>query len=301
MYIADRLRALGVPVTVHEPELYLSIPGAVRGARRRGRQRDAIASRPPSFARSTDGEEVSGELVYVPSTYAGGTADLFDTPMSAARPSIGREAEGDPVAGNIVLTEGYSMPGPFMPSSGAARSRRSTSTRATRSTKGSARRSGERRPTSRSRASRGRRLRASRTPMVNGSRRSRRAGRFAWACGRGCARAGRDVSCRSPRSAARRSRRVSPGPWPLRLAGTSASATTRPVMRRFSSSRACCTPFATASSGRSESPGGPDIRPAVMPARHGSRTHSPTRSTSGASLTSTSIRPAAPVRPRTKK
>ena len=110
MYIADRLRDLGVPVTVHEPELYLSIP-----ERSEVRVVDdgslTIASRPPSFARSTDGEEVSGELVYVPSTYAGGTADLFDTPMSAARPSIGREAEGDPVAGNIVLTEGYSMPG----------------------------------------------------------------------------------------------------------------------------------------------------------------------------------------------
>ena len=89
MYIADRLRDLGVPVTVHEPELYLSIPERSEVRVRRRRQPDDCGRRPPSFARSTNGEEVSGELVYVPSTYAGGTADLFDTPMSAARPSIG--------------------------------------------------------------------------------------------------------------------------------------------------------------------------------------------------------------------
>jgi hypothetical protein len=101
-YIAGRLRGLGVPATVHDPELYLSIPERSE-LRVIGSSGDAIASRPPSFARSTNGEETSGELVYVPSTYAGGTASLFDTPMAAAT--------GDSVAGKIVLTEGYSMPG----------------------------------------------------------------------------------------------------------------------------------------------------------------------------------------------
>jgi N-acetylated-alpha-linked acidic dipeptidase len=101
-YIAERLRRLGVPVTVHDPELYLSIPERSE-LRVLGSGGAAIRSRPPSFARSTSGEEMSGELVYVPSTYAGGTASLFDTPMAA----VGEQA----VEGKIVLTEGYSMPG----------------------------------------------------------------------------------------------------------------------------------------------------------------------------------------------
>ena len=101
-YIAERLRRLGVPVTVHDPDLYLSIPERSE-LRVLGAGGAAIRSRPPSFARSTNGDETSGELVYVPSTYAGGTASLFDTPMAA----VGEQA----VEGRIVLTEGYSMPG----------------------------------------------------------------------------------------------------------------------------------------------------------------------------------------------
>ncbi|HEY7473807.1 MAG TPA: M28 family peptidase [Vicinamibacterales bacterium] len=101
-YIAERLRRLGIPTTVHDPELFLSIPERSE-LRVIGSGSDTIASRPPSFARSTNGEETSGELVYVPSTYAGGTASLFDTPMAA----VGAQA----VEGKVVLTEGYSMPG----------------------------------------------------------------------------------------------------------------------------------------------------------------------------------------------
>jgi len=101
-YIAERLRALGVPFTVHRPDLFLSIPERaelhVEG--------DAIRCRPPAFARSTGGAEMSGAICYVPSTYAGGTGDLFDTP-SAASASLA----SDPVAGRVVVTEGYSMPG----------------------------------------------------------------------------------------------------------------------------------------------------------------------------------------------
>src|SRR5512140_2313381 len=101
-YIASRLRAFGIPVSLHDPELYLSIPGpsevTVSG--------ETIRSRPPAFARSTGASAVAGELVYVPSKYAGGTMDLFDAPAAAA--SSGGE---DPVRGRIVITEGYSMPG----------------------------------------------------------------------------------------------------------------------------------------------------------------------------------------------
>src|SRR6185503_11132356 len=79
-YIAERLRALGVSVIVHRPDLFLSIPERaelhVDG--------DAIACRPPAFALSTGGAEISGALCYVPSKYAGGTGDLFDTPSAAS-------------------------------------------------------------------------------------------------------------------------------------------------------------------------------------------------------------------------
>jgi peptidase M28-like protein len=109
-FIVERLQALGVPVTVHAPDLYISLPERAEltvtgkaGAR-------AIRARPPSFARSTGGAAISGEICYVPSNYAAGTASLFDTPDAASR--TGKESTVDPVAGRIVLTEGFSMPGP---------------------------------------------------------------------------------------------------------------------------------------------------------------------------------------------
>lgn len=105
-YIVDRLQALGVPVTLHTPELYISNPvraeltlvGADGGTR-------SVHARPPAMARSTGETPLEGDIVYVPSKYAGGTASLFDLP-DAAR---GGGAD-DPVRGRIVLTEGFSMP-----------------------------------------------------------------------------------------------------------------------------------------------------------------------------------------------
>src|SRR5206468_8367399 len=120
-YIAERLRALGVPVAVHRPDLFLSIPERsevrLKPDERVRLKPDStfegaldhdvvIRSRPPSFALSTNGEEVAGDVCYVPAKYAGGTGDLFDTPLAAAAAPA-----SDPVAGQIVLTEGYSMPG----------------------------------------------------------------------------------------------------------------------------------------------------------------------------------------------
>ncbi len=106
-YIAERLRALGVPVTVHRPDLFLSIPERSElRLKPAGTGEEVIRSRPPAFALSTNGEEIAGELCYVPSKYAGGTGELFDTPAAASA-----ELASDPVAGKIVLTEGYSMPG----------------------------------------------------------------------------------------------------------------------------------------------------------------------------------------------
>jgi N-acetylated-alpha-linked acidic dipeptidase len=106
-YLVTRLQALGVPVTLHTPDLYISVPERAAltvsgsdGAR-------SIVARPPAMARSTGDDPVEGEVCYVPSRYAAGTSTLFDLP-DAARSS----GEGaDPVAGRIVLTEGFSMPG----------------------------------------------------------------------------------------------------------------------------------------------------------------------------------------------
>ena len=119
-YIVDRLKALGVPVTLHTPELYISNPvraelsisiagagtasGAVAAALATGSTR-ILHARPPAMGRSTGDAAIEGEICYVPSKYAGGTSSLFDLP-DAAR---GGGAD-DPVRGRIVLTEGFSMP-----------------------------------------------------------------------------------------------------------------------------------------------------------------------------------------------
>jgi len=104
-YITDRLAALGIPVTVHMPELYISNPVKAELSVTTGGATRTLHARPPAMARSTGDDAVSGEIVYVPSKYAGGTASLFDLP-DAAR---GGGAD-DPVRGRIVLTEGFSMP-----------------------------------------------------------------------------------------------------------------------------------------------------------------------------------------------
>jgi N-acetylated-alpha-linked acidic dipeptidase len=105
-YLVGRLRALGVAVTVLEPELFLSVP---RRSELRLRHEDRpIASRTPAFSRSTDGAEVTGEIIHVPSQYAAGVSSFYETPASA----LGGGGSGDPVAGRIVITEGFSTPGP---------------------------------------------------------------------------------------------------------------------------------------------------------------------------------------------
>lgn len=105
-YIAARLRALGVPFTLHEPEIFLSNPvRAELSVTPSGAAARTVHARPPAMARSTGDSPVEGEVCYVPSKYAGGTASLFDLP-DAAR---GGGAD-DPVRGKIVLTEGFSMP-----------------------------------------------------------------------------------------------------------------------------------------------------------------------------------------------
>lgn len=105
-YIVERLQALGVPVRVYEPQLYLSIPERSELQLTSSSGTETFRSRPPAFARPTNGDALTGELCYVPSQYAGGTGSLFDTPAAAQAVS-----GHDPVAGRVVVTEGFSMPG----------------------------------------------------------------------------------------------------------------------------------------------------------------------------------------------
>ena len=106
-YIVERLQKLGIPVTLHTPDLYISIPDRAELTIAGSAGARAVRARPPAMARSTDGGAIDGEVCYVPARYAAGTASLFDTPDAARS---GPQAT-DPVAGRIVLTEGFSMPG----------------------------------------------------------------------------------------------------------------------------------------------------------------------------------------------
>jgi len=104
-YLKARLDALGIPITVHQPTLYISNPIRAELTVTADGQARGLHARPPAMGRSTGDDAVTGEICYVPSKYAGGTMSLFDLP-DAARTSGG----DDPVRGKIVLTEGFSMP-----------------------------------------------------------------------------------------------------------------------------------------------------------------------------------------------
>jgi len=108
-YIVERLQALGIPVTVHAPDLYISLPERASLDVSTPDGTRSIRARPPAMARSTGDTPVEADVCYVPSRYAAGTQSLFDTP-DAARGEVA--PADDPVRGRIVLTEGFSMPGP---------------------------------------------------------------------------------------------------------------------------------------------------------------------------------------------
>ena len=103
--LASRLRALGVPVTVHMPKIYLSIPfdASVEAGGKRFR------AKPPSAALSVPGGR-KGELVYLPAnrkalrSYAKSVTELFGRPESELAELTAR------IRGRIVLTEGFGNP-----------------------------------------------------------------------------------------------------------------------------------------------------------------------------------------------
>src|SRR2546426_1187163 len=98
--IAGRLAAWGVPHTVHEPLLYLSVPERA-SLEVLAPQRRSLRAKTPSFSVSTDGTPVRGQVVYVPTVAGAPFTDTFDAPLPAG--------VGD-VSGRIVLTEGFPSP-----------------------------------------------------------------------------------------------------------------------------------------------------------------------------------------------
>lgn len=94
--IVSRLEAVGVPVEVDQPELYLSLPGEASVAV----GSLTVRAKPMAMSRATEGLEAP--LVYVPNQADPSIEEMF------ARPT-GRPER--PVRGRIVLTEGYGMPG----------------------------------------------------------------------------------------------------------------------------------------------------------------------------------------------
>ena len=93
--IAERLRGFGVPVTVHQPELYLSLPIAASveaaGAR--------FAAKPPAFSVSAP-DGIEAPLVCVPAAGTGNPLDRAGGPL----------ADPERFAGRIVITEGFALP-----------------------------------------------------------------------------------------------------------------------------------------------------------------------------------------------
>ena len=98
--VVSRLRAHGVEVTVHEPNLYLSLPGEAR-VEAGGR---TFRAKPPAY--SVDARDgLEGELVYIGANQADDIDTIFDKKLDPTRDVRSM------VAGKIVISEGFASPG----------------------------------------------------------------------------------------------------------------------------------------------------------------------------------------------
>jgi hypothetical protein len=104
-HLAERLRALGLPVQIHAPEVYLSVPldASVEAGG------EVLRAKPPSNAPSVPGG-VTGELVYLGAnlanlrSYSKNVRDLFGESVSSV------DDASRMLAGKILLTEGFGNP-----------------------------------------------------------------------------------------------------------------------------------------------------------------------------------------------
>lgn len=97
-YIYDKLKSFGADVTMHTPELLISVP---RGAKLQVLSNGGgqIRAKTPAFALPTSG--VEADVIFLPSPKVERIEDMFST--------RGQAAEVD-IAGKIVISEGMSMP-----------------------------------------------------------------------------------------------------------------------------------------------------------------------------------------------
>ncbi len=96
--ITDRLKRHGVPVTVLEPDLYLSIPydASVKALGQ------TFRAKPPAYSTTTTGTEA--ELVYVPAAYSKSVSTLFQKNQDPDAMTAER------LRGKIVISEGFAFP-----------------------------------------------------------------------------------------------------------------------------------------------------------------------------------------------
>ncbi len=96
--ISARLRAHGVPVEVHDPEVFLSLPGAASLT-----AGDFTCRAKPMAMSVSFPDGVTAPLAYVPARYARNADEMF---------SKGFVSDDDmEIAGRIVVSEGFGMPG----------------------------------------------------------------------------------------------------------------------------------------------------------------------------------------------
>ena len=99
-YIMKQLSKWGVPHTLHEPELLISLPKKAR-LEVVAPEKRALTAKTPSMSLSTNGKFQRGVVVYVPAAIGGAIIGLFE--------GLGDIVQD--VRGKIVLTEGYPSPG----------------------------------------------------------------------------------------------------------------------------------------------------------------------------------------------
>ena len=101
--LVARLQALHVPVTVHEPDIYLSIPfhAEVRAGGA------TFRAKPPAMARDCR-EGLTAPLAYVPAAYSKSIGTLFNKNQDADAASEER------IRGRIVVSEGFAIPGKIL-------------------------------------------------------------------------------------------------------------------------------------------------------------------------------------------
>jgi N-acetylated-alpha-linked acidic dipeptidase len=96
-----QLKAIGVPYTLHEPECFISWPLAAT-LRVDGPNGKSYRAKTSAMGISTDGKELTGELVYVPPRIPENVVDDW---------SYGLDFTGLDVRGKIVIADGMSSPG----------------------------------------------------------------------------------------------------------------------------------------------------------------------------------------------